>query len=419
MRVIAIFVVVLAVTTALENQVPWQDVSTALIPTPYVEFDALINKIELPTLTDCNSYENYEGIVSGWGKSSDTSGVSQYLNYVDVTIRSNSICKSYYKSFTEHHICLPSTDLKNSCKGDSGGPLVLSNGNVQVGIISFGSSAGCLSGAPKGLKYEIECGHIMRVIAIFVVVLAVTTALENQVPWQDVYTGNTGYERIANGYPAVEGQIPYIVGLTVRRPNGNAWCGGSVIGHTWVMTAKHCIDNVQYVTIYYGNIERRVANISHIVSADEIIQHENGDIALIPTPYVEFDALINKIELPTLTDCNSYENYEAIVSGWGKSSDTSGVSQYLYYVDVTIGSNSICKSYYKSFTEHHICLTATDLKNSCKGDSGGPLVLSNGNVQVGIISFGSSAGCLSGAPKGLVRLTSYVHWIKEHTGIFY
>ncbi|XP_017840075.1 serine protease 1 [Drosophila busckii] len=62
---------------------------------------------------------------------------------------------------------------------------------------------------------------------------------------------------------------------------------------------------------------------------------------------------------------------------------------------------------------------STDLKNSCKGDSGGPLVLSNGNVQVGIISFGSSAGCLSGAPKGLVRLTSYVHWIKEHTGIFY
>jgi secreted trypsin-like serine protease len=55
-----------------------------------------------------------------------------------------------------------------------------------------------------------------------------------------------------------------------------------------------------------------------------------------------------------------------------------------------------------------------------QGDSGGPLVyLENDGryTEVGIVSFGSSAGCQRGYPAAFTRVTSYVDWIESNTGI--
>jgi secreted trypsin-like serine protease len=54
-----------------------------------------------------------------------------------------------------------------------------------------------------------------------------------------------------------------------------------------------------------------------------------------------------------------------------------------------------------------------------QGDSGGALVIENGNsyLQIGVVSFVSSLGCASGYPSGYVRVTSYLGWISDNTGI--
>jgi secreted trypsin-like serine protease len=54
-----------------------------------------------------------------------------------------------------------------------------------------------------------------------------------------------------------------------------------------------------------------------------------------------------------------------------------------------------------------------------QGDSGGALVINNGNsyLQIGVVSFVSSLGCASGYPSGYVRVTSYLDWISDQTGI--
>merc|ERR1712226_1673629 len=63
-------------------------------------------------------------------------------------------------------------------------------------------------------------------------------------------------------------------------------------------------------------------------------------------------------------------------------------------------------------------------RGSCNGDSGGPLVQKAGGkaagdqwTQVGIVSFGASAGCEVGMPAGFTRTEYYLDWIKSETGM--
>jgi secreted trypsin-like serine protease len=54
-----------------------------------------------------------------------------------------------------------------------------------------------------------------------------------------------------------------------------------------------------------------------------------------------------------------------------------------------------------------------------QGDSGGPLVFQLNGVyhQVGIVSFGSAAGCQLGYPVAFTRVSGYLKWIESNTGI--
>ena len=71
-----------------------------------------------------------------------------------------------------------------------------------------------------------------------------------------------------------------------------------------------------------------------------------------------------------------------------------------------------------------MCIDVSDGTGVCSGDSGGPLNLqteadSTGPyVQVGIASFVSSFGCeYTGLPHGFARVTFFLDWIRETSGI--
>jgi len=64
-------------------------------------------------------------------------------------------------------------------------------------------------------------------------------------------------------------------------------------------------------------------------------------------------------------------------------------------------------------TFQYICL-------ALQGDIGGPLVYLESDgiyTQVGIVSFGAAAGCELGYPVVFTRVTSFLSWISENTGI--
>ncbi|KAH8285610.1 hypothetical protein KR054_011530, partial [Drosophila jambulina] len=232
--------------------------------------------------------------------------------------------------------------------------------------------------------------------------------------------------RITNGYPAYEGKVPYIVGLSFN--DGTHWCSGSIIGHTWVLTAAHCTNTANHVLIYFGASFRHEAQYTHWVSRSDMIQHPdwndflNNDIALIRIPHVDFWSLVNKVELPSYNDrYNSFSGWWAVASGWGLTDNNSGMSNYLNCVDVQIMENNDCRNYYGGnyVTDNTICINTDGGRSSCSGDSGGPLVLHEGNRIVGIVSFGSGEGCTAGRPAGFTRVTGYLDWIRDHTGISY
>merc|ERR1712066_727677 len=85
-------------------------------------------------------------------------------------------------------------------------------------------------------------------------------------------------------------------------------------------------------------------------------------------------------------------------------------------------SNSDCNAIYGIVGSGVVCIYTTGGKGTCNGDSGGPLnmkadVKAAGQQwkQVGIVSFGASAGCEVGYPAGFTRTEYYLDWISSET----
>ena len=110
-----------------------------------------IRPICLP-LDDSDDFNGVTATVSGWGKTSPTSGASPYLMEVNVTVIDNDSCRkqdrnasSKLQDINDEMICTrsPPTHAKGANKGDSGGPLItVREGPVQsfqlIGVVSKG-----------------------------------------------------------------------------------------------------------------------------------------------------------------------------------------------------------------------------------------------------------------------------------------
>ena len=231
--------------------------------------------------------------------------------------------------------------------------------------------------------------------------------------------------RIIDGQPASEGQFPYQVAVTFTTNDGTFFCGGSLLNRDWILTAGHCVNGATQFNILLGGIYINGDEGGRISRyADYYYLHEEYDPSTLYADVgvvhmsegVDFNDRISPVGL---SEDFIGEGVSLTVSGYGATSDGSGVSNNLNYVSLTSIGNSACSAIYGgTITDGTICATGNPNHSTCSGDSGGPLVVNNnGNIQqVGVVSWVYAGGCGAGYPSGYSRVSYYREWIRARTG---
>ncbi|XP_017469719.1 PREDICTED: brachyurin-like [Rhagoletis zephyria] len=238
--------------------------------------------------------------------------------------------------------------------------------------------------------------------------------------------------RIISGTPASSGQFPWQVILKLD-PQDDLLCGGSIISTIWVLTAAHCTYGQSSMFLMFGTVLFNNPNALNM-TATQLYVHPNyndatlnNDVSLIQLPTaLTFSKTIQPIQLVP----SSYANFNfigqiAMIAGFGLTDDENlDFSNNLLYAQVEIINNNNCESVFGANVVISSTLCAqgengTDM-SICSGDSGGPLITTDRTgtwMQIGINSFVAEDMCTEGYPSGYARLTSFLGYISQVTGI--
>uniref|UniRef100_A0A1A9UQB5 Lectizyme n=1 Tax=Glossina austeni TaxID=7395 RepID=A0A1A9UQB5_GLOAU len=238
--------------------------------------------------------------------------------------------------------------------------------------------------------------------------------------------------RIVSGTPAVSGQLPWQV-LLKRDEFDDLLCGGSIMNECWVLTAAHCTHPFSSIFIMFGTV--LIDDFSAVnMIATEFHEHPNydpdtlhNDVSLIRLPKIlNYSSNIKPIPLVTSAYAgSSFIGHVGVVAGFGLTDDEYlDYSKVLLWAQVEIIDNSQCMRVYGDNVVIDSVMCARGRGNSnqgiCTGDSGGPLLARGNNnqiIQIGINSFIAEDRCTEGLPSGFVRLTSFLTFIANTTGM--
>ncbi|KAK6623951.1 hypothetical protein RUM44_010807 [Polyplax serrata] len=257
---------------------------------------------------------------------------------------------------------------------------------------------------------------------LFLIFVTTVTVFGNYHPETPLNAGLRRQQKIVGGEEAEPHSIPYQVGLLLD----GSFCGGSLITKRFVLTAAHCALVAKPKIVLGAHHIKEKEPEQVIIEGEKFIVHENysgrtllNDIALVElSAEAPLNEYIKTVEL-TSPKAGLYVGKVAQVSGWGRVySQSPTISPVLRVVESDIITNLQCSLKFAfPIADTIICLDGSEKKSSCNGDSGGPLVVNSGNQtqQIGVVSFGSSAGCEKGFPSAYTRLTSYIDWIIKNS----
>jgi trypsin len=203
---------------------------------------------------------------------------------------------------------------------------------------------------------------------------------------------------IVGGSAAADGEFPFMASL--QDGTGFAFCGGSVISSTWVLTAAHCVSGNPGTDLWVVTGRTDLSNTSvgqHIKVAEIKVhpQYANSahDAALLRLSQPTTSPAIRLSTTTPADDALETPGTNVTVTGWGDQYPTEGLfaTNQLRKVDLQVVSDNECGQTNPGFdAPTGVCASAL-LKDSCNGDSGGPLFATTSErVQIGIVSYGMS-----------------------------
>ncbi|XP_073699750.1 mast cell protease 1A-like [Garra rufa] len=226
---------------------------------------------------------------------------------------------------------------------------------------------------------------------------------------------------IVNGREAKPHSRPYMVSVQTKNQH---ICGGFLISDRFVMTAAHCRNSAQGLTVVLGAHDLRNKNENSVrIKVDSYHPHPHytsetfhNDILLLK---LEKNAQPNKnikaISIPAKED-DIEAGSNCSIAGWGLLETNGAQSSHLMEANVMVMNNKKCESKWgeEDFSAS-LMMCVHGNGGSCDGDSGGPLVC--GNIAVGITSFGDPDICNSAElPEVYTKISAFLPWIKSIIG---
>jgi len=290
--------------------------------------------------------------------------------------------------------CFAEGDLQTECKDTAGSPPATAGAPAAPTTASAGGAATPASVGGAATPSSAAGG-------------ATTTAAGCK-------CGKKRTSRIVGGSETEINEYPWMAVIATTAES--QFCGGSLIGTQWVITATHCMFKDQDQTIPQTAADIVVVLGEHdlfdqnesklprkVVKVSQIIKHEsydkitsNNDIALLKLAEEVDLNTYTPVCLPNTADNGKYDGKNAWVYGWGTTSYGGVSAQKLLEVEVPVVSNSVCQAAMTQYqiTDAMLCAGGQANKDGCQGDSGGPLTVDdNGkHILIGDVSFGNKCG---------------------------
>ncbi|XP_051170632.1 transmembrane protease serine 9-like [Leptopilina boulardi] len=351
--------------------------------------------------------DNREVIITGWGSQGQFQGSSDQLQFLNTRIYNQANCQQIFPRIGTN-FCTFIENGRGTCPGDSGGPVVM--GNYLVGLVSGGMENKCASGYPDihtNVFYFINW-ITLKSSKMFspknlVLCCLLITLFDNRVNG----VGIQGEFR--DGKLISADAVPYQVSL---QRMGEHFCGGSIIGEKWVLTAAHCFlhihrHSVEVMVGSYDRTQGKTYRVKKVKVHPYYNQQINrNDIAVIKIHgRFEYSSMVSAISLPKRNMIG--DNKNVVITGWGQLGNRPGSPIQLQFINSQILNHRICEQSFGPI-DTHFCTFAQYGKGSCPGDSGGPIAM--GEYLVGLVSFGSEY-CASGSPDVHTNVFLFVDWI--------
>ncbi|XP_050087102.1 trypsin-1-like [Anopheles aquasalis] len=221
----------------------------------------------------------------------------------------------------------------------------------------------------------------------------------NRGPWSASRSrSNTGGARIVGGIETSIEAVPYQVSLRYLNKH---MCGGSIISHSWILTAAHCLDwypNNDQITVHTGSTRQTAGGTLHTVFYYHLhpqydMEEFQWDVATIRVHSVLVGPASVAIGLPVAQEWTIGRN--VTVTGWGYAVPYGDVVDTLRMVQLVAISAEVCNNTWTGYIMEDMICAGGQREDACDGDSGGPAV--QDGIQYGIVSWGAN-DCGNGMP---------------------